>query len=94
MKPEQEVMLGINIFGIFAGIKVHSGRLNSFKADINKFNVLIRFQYYVVLCSCGQIEEYFITQCLLKHGKMHDLEDFYKAIFPPIFPVFLEFRVT
>ena len=37
------------MFGIFAGISVHSGRLNSFKAGINKFNVLIRFQYCVFL---------------------------------------------
>lgn len=60
-KTRTEVDAGYKIFGIFAGIKVHSGRLNSFKADINKFNVLIRFQYYVVLHSYGQIEDYFIT---------------------------------
>jgi hypothetical protein len=36
-------MLGINMFGIFAGINVHSGRLNSSKAGINKFNVFIDF---------------------------------------------------
>lgn len=38
-------MLNINMFRIFAGIKVKSGRLNSFKTNINKFNVFIRFQY-------------------------------------------------
>ena len=37
------------MFGIFAGINVHSERLNSFKAGINKFNVIIRFQYYLFL---------------------------------------------
>jgi len=42
-------MLDINMFEIFAGINVHSGRLNSFKAGINKFNILIRFSILCVL---------------------------------------------
>jgi len=33
------------MFGIFAEINVHYERFNSFEAVINKFNVLIRFQY-------------------------------------------------
>jgi hypothetical protein len=36
-------MLGINMFGVFAGINVHSERLNISKAGINKFNVFIDF---------------------------------------------------
>jgi hypothetical protein len=34
-------MLSINMFGIFAGVKVQSGRLNRLKTEINKFNILI-----------------------------------------------------
>jgi hypothetical protein len=30
-KPKKKLMLSINMFGILAGIKVQSGRLNSFK---------------------------------------------------------------
>jgi hypothetical protein len=35
------MMLGINAFGIFTGVKVLSGRLNRFKTELNKFNILI-----------------------------------------------------
>ena len=47
VKQEQEVdVVGINMFGLFAGIKLQSWGLNGFKAGINKFNVFIRFQYW------------------------------------------------
>ncbi len=36
-------MLSINMLGIFAGIKIQSRRLDNFKADINKFDVLFDF---------------------------------------------------
>lgn len=34
-------MLSINTFRVFAGIEVQSGRLDRFKTEINKFNILI-----------------------------------------------------
>jgi hypothetical protein len=34
-------MLSINMFRIFAGIKVQSGRLNCFETELKKFNILI-----------------------------------------------------
>ncbi|MPM67704.1 hypothetical protein SDC9_114628 [bioreactor metagenome] len=37
----KKLMLSINMFGIFAGVKVQSGRLNRLKTEINKFNILI-----------------------------------------------------
>ena len=49
IKPEQEVDAGITMVGIIVEINVHSGRLKSFIAGINKFDLLIRFQYCVFL---------------------------------------------
>ena len=37
----KRLMLSINTFRVFAGVKVQSGRLNRFKTEINKFNILI-----------------------------------------------------
>ena len=37
----KKLMLSINTFGIFTGVKVQSGRLNRFKTEINKINIFV-----------------------------------------------------
>jgi len=43
-------MLGINMFGIFAGINVHFKRLKNFKPNINKFMSVFDFNivYFLI----------------------------------------------
>ena len=68
-------MLGINMFGIFAGINIHSGRLNSSKAGINKFNVFIDFNImFSFIFLWENIVIFYDTMCIKRRGNTQLIE--------------------